>query len=196
MCQAPDAVKATWKNPPRVRHRHVHAGRWAPWCRRYSQQSRHDPAGPSSAPTPFGWENHGGARRRSPVDQWTVVCPAADGSSFAIVMTVTDPHADTYRASLIVVPTDTSGFHRRQHFLHGTCRRRPGDHVELVFDRRRVPAWRTCSARKGPEVRDGPGPPWVRVEIQYTMRWIAHSVDDMVTWAATRQLRRAIAIRN
>ena len=66
---------------------------------------------------------------------------AADGASFAIVMTVTDPHADPYRrASLIVVPSDTPGYHRVRNI---PCMGHAGDdwasHAELAFEDCLVP---------------------------------------------------------
>ena len=82
------------------------------------------------------------------------VSSAADGASFAIVMTVTDPDADPYRrASLIVVPTDTDGYRRVRNI---PCMGHAGDdwasHAELVFDQCRVPE-RTFSAKREPGSR-------------------------------------------
>ncbi len=116
---------------------------------------------------------------------------AADGASFAIVMAVTDPDADPYRrASLIVVPTDTPGYHRVRNI---PCMGHAGDdwasHAELLFDGCRVPRENLL----GPEgagfamaqARLGPG------RIQHTMRWIGvcrRALDLMCGRAATREL--------
>jgi acyl-CoA dehydrogenase len=116
---------------------------------------------------------------------------AADGASFAIVMTVTDPHADPYRrASLIVVPTDTNGFRRVRNI---PCMGHAGDdwasHAELVFDQCRVPTENLLGAEGSgfamAQARLGPG------RIQHTMRWIGvcrRALEMMCDRAATRQL--------
>ena len=116
---------------------------------------------------------------------------AADGASFAIVMTVTDPDADPYRrASLIVVPTDTTGFRRVRNI---PCMGHAGDdwasHAELVFDQCRVPAENLLGEEGAgfamAQARLGPG------RIQHTMRWIGvcrRALEMMCDRAATRQL--------
>jgi acyl-CoA dehydrogenase len=116
---------------------------------------------------------------------------AADGSSFAIVMAVTDSHAEIYRrASLIVVPTTTAGFHRVRNI---SCMGHAGDdwasHAELVFDQCRVPRENLLGDDGAgfamAQARLGPG------RIQHTMRWIGicrRALDMMCNRAATRQL--------
>jgi acyl-CoA dehydrogenase len=116
---------------------------------------------------------------------------AADGASFAIVMTVTDPRADPYRrASLIVVPTDTNGFRRVRNI---SCMGHAGNdwasHAELVFDQCRVPMENLLGAEGSgfamAQARLGPG------RIQHTMRWIGvcrRALEMMCDRAATRQL--------
>jgi acyl-CoA dehydrogenase len=116
---------------------------------------------------------------------------AADGSSFAIVMAVTDSHAEVYRrASLIVVPTTTAGFHRVRNI---SCMGHAGDdwasHAELVFDQCRVPRENLLGDEGAgfamAQARLGPG------RIQHTMRWIGicrRALDMMCNRAATRQL--------
>ena len=90
---------------------------------------------------------------------------AADGASFAIVMTVTDPDADPYRrASLIVVPTDTPGYRRVRNI---PCMGHAGDdwasHAELSFDQLpRAP--RELAGRGRCRVRAWPRRGWARVE--------------------------------
>jgi acyl-CoA dehydrogenase len=116
---------------------------------------------------------------------------AADGSSFAIVMAVTDSHAEVYRrASLIVVPTTMAGFHRVRNI---SCMGHAGDdwasHAELVFDQCRVPRENLLGDEGAgfamAQARLGPG------RIQHTMRWIGicrRALDMMCNRAATRQL--------
>ena len=81
---------------------------------------------------------------------------AADGAAFAIVMAVTDPHAARHkRASMIIVPTDTTGFHIVENtsvmVRAGTIVRiAPGSPVTPKSVTRTVTCpWTTCWARKG-----------------------------------------------
>jgi acyl-CoA dehydrogenase len=116
---------------------------------------------------------------------------AADGASFAIVMTVTDPGADPYRrASLIVIPTDTPGYRRVRNIA---CMGHAGDdwasHAELIFDHCRVPRENLLGEEGAgfamAQARLGPG------RIQHTMRWIGvcrRALEMMCDRAATRQL--------
>ena len=67
---------------------------------------------------------------------------AADGAAVAIVMAVTDPHADLHqRASLFLVPTDTPGFRRIRNI---SCMGHEGDdwmsHAEIAYENCRVSA--------------------------------------------------------
>jgi len=97
---------------------------------------------------------------------------AADGSSFAIVMAVTNPDASPYqRASMIIVPTDTPGFELVRnvsvmgHEGHGWA-----SHGEVSYQSCRVPQTNLL----GPEGsgftiaqnRLGPG------RIHHCMRWL------------------------
>jgi acyl-CoA dehydrogenase len=116
---------------------------------------------------------------------------AADGASFAIVMTVTDPDADPHRrASLIVVPTDTPGYRLVRNI---PCMGHPGDdwasHGELTFDHCRVPRENLLGEEGAgfaiAQARLGPG------RIQHTMRWIGvcrRALEMMCARAASRQL--------
>jgi len=116
---------------------------------------------------------------------------AADGSSFAIVMAVTDAKAEPYRrASLIVIPTAASGFKRVRNI---SCMGHAGDdwasHGELVFDQCRVPRQNLLGEEGAgfamAQARLGPG------RIQHTMRWIGicrRALGMMCTRAATREL--------
>ncbi len=96
----------------------------------------------------------------------------ADGATFAIVMAITDPQAEKYkRASQIIVPTNTSGFHLvRKTSVMGERGAGWMSHCEIMYDGVRVPQ----SNLLGPEgagfmiaqQRLGPG------RIHHCMRWI------------------------
>jgi alkylation response protein AidB-like acyl-CoA dehydrogenase len=116
---------------------------------------------------------------------------AAEGAAFAIVMAVTDPHADNryLRASMIIVPTDTPGYKRvRNTSVMGERGSDYASHGEILFDNCRVPR----SHRLGQEgagfviaqERLGPG------RIHHCMRWIGiceRAFDLMCEWAASRR---------
>ncbi len=112
----------------------------------------------------------------------------AIGSTFAIVMAVTDPTADSRaRASMILVPTDTPGFK--------IVRAVPvmgsggiGGHCEVRFEDCRVPVANPLGELgqgfKLAQARLGPG------RIQHCMRWIGaaqRSFEMMCTYALRRQ---------
>lgn len=116
---------------------------------------------------------------------------SADGSKFAIVMAVTNPDAAPhFRASMIIVPTDTPGFR----IVENTpCMGHRGDdwhsHSEIVYENCRVPVTNLL----GPEgagfmiaqERLGPG------RIHHCMRWIGiceRSFELMVTRAMKRKM--------
>jgi alkylation response protein AidB-like acyl-CoA dehydrogenase len=97
---------------------------------------------------------------------------AADGAAFAIVMAVTDPEAESHRrASLLIVPTDSPGFH---HVRNISCMGHAGDgwasHAELAFEGCRVPRANLLGAEGAgfamAQARLGPG------RIHHAMRWI------------------------
>ncbi|QDG51530.1 acyl-CoA dehydrogenase [Persicimonas caeni] len=117
---------------------------------------------------------------------------SADGASFAVVMAVTNPEAESryMKASQILVPTDTPGFNLVRNI---SVMGEPGDdyasHAEIVYDDCRVP----IDNRLGPEgagfmiaqQRLGPG------RIHHCMRWIGiceRAFELMVERAATREL--------
>jgi alkylation response protein AidB-like acyl-CoA dehydrogenase len=112
----------------------------------------------------------------------------AIGSSFAIVMAVTDtgaaPHA---RASMILVPTDTPGFNiLRSVPVMGSGG--VGGHCEIRFENCRVPATNLLGeAGQGfnlAQLRLGPG------RIQHCMRWIGaaqRSFEMMCSYSLRRQ---------
>lgn len=116
---------------------------------------------------------------------------SADGAAFAVVMAVTDPAAAPhFRASMIIVPTDTPGFR----IVENTpCMGHRGDgwhsHSEIEYTDCRVPAANLL----GPEgagfmiaqERLGPG------RIHHCMRWIGiceRSFELMVDRAITREV--------
>ena len=100
---------------------------------------------------------------------WT---SSADGAQFAVVMAVTNPDSSPYlRASMIIVPTDTPGFHLvRNISVMGHEGSDWASHGEIVYQSCRVPHENLL----GPEghgfviaqERLGPG------RIQHCMRWI------------------------
>ncbi len=117
---------------------------------------------------------------------------AAEGASFAIVMAVTNPDADSphARASQIIVPTDTPGFTRVRNIkVMGDAGEDYFSHAEIRYENCRVPA----SNRIGDEgsgfrlaqERLGPG------RIHHCMRWIGlceRAFDLMCRRAAERML--------
>ncbi|MGH9971095.1 MAG: acyl-CoA dehydrogenase family protein [Pyrinomonadaceae bacterium] len=112
----------------------------------------------------------------------------AIGSTFAIVMAVTDPTADSHRrASMILVPTDTPGFKIiRAVPVMGSGG--VGGHCEIRFENCRVPASNLLGERgqgfKLAQARLGPG------RIQHCMRWIGaaqRSFEMMCRYSLERQ---------
>lgn len=108
-------------------------------------------------------------------DDWVInghkwFTSGAIGSSFAIVMAVTDPGADVHaRASMILVPTDTRGFTIvRSVPVMGSGG--VGGHCEVRFDDCRVAAGNLLGEAgqgfKLAQARLGPG------RIQHCMRWV------------------------
>jgi alkylation response protein AidB-like acyl-CoA dehydrogenase len=79
-------------------------------------------------------------------DEWVVngqkwFTSSADGAAFAIVMAVTDPDAPAHqRASMIIVPTDTPGFHLvRNVSVMGHAGSGHASHGEVIYQGCRVP---------------------------------------------------------
>ncbi len=115
----------------------------------------------------------------------------ADGASFTIVMAVTDADATPHkRASMILVPMDTSGFSIVQNI--NVMGERGGDHhshAEVRFDGVRVPATNRIGGEgEGftlAQARLGPG------RVHHCMRWIGiceRAFDLMCRRAVTREL--------
>jgi alkylation response protein AidB-like acyl-CoA dehydrogenase len=115
----------------------------------------------------------------------------ADGAAFAIVMAVTDPTASRYqRASMILVPTDTPGFHIvRNTSVMGERGQGWASHSEIRYDDCRVPQRNRLGAEGMgfiiAQQRLGPG------RIHHCMRWIGiceRAFDLMCRHAALRQI--------
>ncbi|MDJ0645962.1 MAG: acyl-CoA dehydrogenase family protein [Flavobacteriaceae bacterium] len=117
---------------------------------------------------------------------------SADGASFAIVMANTNPGAENkyQRASMLVVPTTTKGFHLKRNIsIMGEPNDTYFSHAELEFKDCKVPA-KNLIGNEGDgfllaQQRLGPG------RIHHCMRWIGiceRSFDLMCSRAATRDL--------
>jgi alkylation response protein AidB-like acyl-CoA dehydrogenase len=123
---------------------------------------------------------------------------SADGASFAVVMAVTNPDADSryMRASQIIVPTDTPGFDLVRNI---SVMGEPGDdyasHAEILYDDCRVPITNRLGAEGAgfliAQQRLGPG------RIHHCMRWIGiceRAFEMMCERAATRELYPGTAL--
>jgi acyl-CoA dehydrogenase len=117
---------------------------------------------------------------------------AADGAAFAIVMAITNPEAESpyARASQIIVPTNTPGFHRvRNTSVMGEAGEDYASHSEIIYKNCRVPQ-KNLLGREGAgfeiaQQRLGPG------RIHHCMRWIGiceRAFEMMCHYAATRLL--------
>jgi alkylation response protein AidB-like acyl-CoA dehydrogenase len=116
----------------------------------------------------------------------------ADGAAFAILMALTNPdHPQRHqRASLIIVPLDSPGYHRiRNISVMGETGSDHASHSELSFENVRVPqSYRLGTEGDGfrlAQERLGPG------RIHHCMRWIGiceRAIDLACRRAATRQL--------
>jgi alkylation response protein AidB-like acyl-CoA dehydrogenase len=120
-------------------------------------------------------------------DEWVVngqkwFTSSADGAAFAIVMAVTDPDAPAHqRASMIIVPTDTPGFHLvRNVSVMGHAGSGHASHGEVIYQGCRVPESNLLGPRGAgfliAQERLGPG------RIHHCMRWlgIASRAFDMM----------------
>lgn len=112
-------------------------------------------------------------------DDWVInghkwFSSSADGAEFLIVMAVTDnsPDANPYtRASMIIVPTDTPGYHiERNISVMGHVGEGYSSHSEVYYDDVRVPVSNTLGEIGGAfriaQDRLGPG------RIHHCMRWM------------------------
>ncbi len=149
-----------------------------------------EPENPGSNPT---WLNTNAVRDGGDYiitgNKW--FSTGADGAAFAIVMAITDPHAEKYkRASQIIVSTDTPGFHMvRKTSVMGERGADWASHCEITYDHVRVPQKNLL----GPEgsgfmiaqERLGPG------RIHHCMRWIGiceRAFDLMCQQAVRREV--------
>ncbi len=117
---------------------------------------------------------------------------AAEGAAFAVVMAVTDPEAESRhaRASQIIVPLDTPGFHiERNISVMGEAHGGWNSHAEVWFEDVRVPVENLIGEEgKGfalAQLRLGPG------RIHHCMRWIGiceRAFDIMCSRAARREV--------
>lgn len=115
-----------------------------------------------------------------------------EGTRFAICMAVTDPDAESpyRRASMLVVPTDTSGFELIGNLsVMGHRGSDYASHAEVMCHGCRVPADALLGPRGGgfmiAQQRLGPG------RIHHCMRWIGvceRAFDLMCDYAASREL--------
>ncbi len=117
---------------------------------------------------------------------------AADGAAFAVVMAITNPDAPKphQRASQIIVPTSTPGYHlARNTPVMGHAGDDWASHGEILFENCRVPQTNRLG-REGEgfalaQERLGPG------RIYHCMRWIGiceRALEMMCARAAARQL--------
>ncbi len=117
---------------------------------------------------------------------------AAEGAAFAVVMAVTNPDAESRhaRASQIIVPLDTPGFHiERNISVMGEAHGGWNSHAEVWFEDVRVPVENLIGEEgKGfalAQLRLGPG------RIHHCMRWIGiceRAFDIMCGRAAQREV--------
>ena len=109
-------------------------------------------------------------------DEWVLdgtkwFSSGAEGAAFAIVMAVTDPHAEPHRrATQIIVPTDAPGLSITPVPVMGHRGRGWSTHCEVVYSNVRVPAENTLGAPgdgfRIAQKRLGPG------RIHHVMRWL------------------------
>lgn len=117
---------------------------------------------------------------------------SADGAAFAVVMAITDPHADNkhLRASQIIVPLDTPGFELvRNISVMGEAGSGWASHGEVRYHEVRVPLNNLLGAEGAgfaiAQERLGPG------RIHHCMRWLGiaeRAFDLMCAYAVRRQI--------
>jgi acyl-CoA dehydrogenase len=128
-------------------------------------------------------------------DEWVIngqkwFTSSADGAAFAIVMAVTSPDAPPHqRASMIIVPTDTPGFHLvRNVSVMGHSGSGHASHAEVIYESCRVPR-ENLLGHEGAgfaiaQERLGPG------RIHHCMRWlgIARRAHEMMCRRANERI--------
>lgn len=121
----------------------------------------------------------------------------AEGAAFAIVMAITNPDAPPHeRASMIVVPTDTDGFHIvRNISVFGEKGYGWASHAEIRYENCRVPvSYRIGDEGMGfrlAQERLGPG------RIHHCMRWIGiaeKALDLLCKRAVSRHIQPGVVL--
>ncbi|MBT8384504.1 MAG: acyl-CoA dehydrogenase family protein, partial [Bacteroidia bacterium] len=123
---------------------------------------------------------------------------AADGASFAIVMVNTNPEAesDYQKASMIIVPCDTKGFHLTRNIsVMGEKNDSYFSHGEIEYKNCKVPV-KNLVGKEGEgfslaQQRLGPG------RIHHCMRWIGiceRAFDLMCKYAVSRDLGKGVKL--
>ncbi|MBE7529926.1 MAG: acyl-CoA dehydrogenase [Chloroflexi bacterium] len=117
---------------------------------------------------------------------------SADGAAFAVVMAITNPHAENkhLRASQIIVPLDTPGFELvRNISIMGEAGSGWASHAEVRYHEVRVPLGNLLGAEGAgfaiAQERLGPG------RIHHCMRWLGiaeRAFDLMCTYSLRRQI--------
>lgn len=117
---------------------------------------------------------------------------SADGAAFAVVMAITNPHAENkhLRASQIIVPLDTPGFELvRNISIMGEAGSGWASHAEVRYHEVRVPLGNLLGAEGAgfaiAQERLGPG------RIHHCMRWLGiaeRAFDLMCAYAVRRQI--------
>ncbi len=117
---------------------------------------------------------------------------SADGAAFAVVMAITNPHAENkhLRASQIIVPLDTPGFELvRNISIMGEAGSGWASHAEVRYHEVRVPLGNLLGAEGAgfaiAQERLGPG------RIHHCMRWLGiaeRAFDLMCAYAMRRQI--------
>ncbi len=123
---------------------------------------------------------------------------AADGASFAIVMANTNPEAESpyQKASMIIVPTDTEGFHLTRNIsVMGEENDGYFSHAEIEYRDCKVPVKNLIGNEgegfKLAQQRLGPG------RIHHCMRWIGiceRAFDMMCKRAVSRELGNGVKL--
>jgi len=123
---------------------------------------------------------------------------SAEGASFAIVMAVTDPSAENRykRASQIIVPTETKGFHiMRNTSVMGDEGSDYASHAEVRYENCRVPQTNLLGQEGAgftiAQERLGPG------RIHHCMRWLGiceRAFELMCEYAARRELSPGVPL--
>ncbi len=122
---------------------------------------------------------------------------SADGAAFAVVMAVTNPDAAPHqRASMIIVPTDTPGFHIERNIpVFGEAGEGWFSHAEVTYINCRVPLSNVIAGEgmgfRLAQERLGPG------RVHHCMRWVGNAekaLDLMCKRAVTREIEDGVML--